>query len=99
MKLLAIFLSALLLLCLLDMPYGYYILVRYIATIVFGILAYRNHGKSPEWLTIVWVALAVLFQPFIKLPLGRELWNVVDVVTAVVLLVFAFRGKFEIKNK
>ncbi|WP_370520916.1 DUF6804 family protein, partial [Bacteroides sp. 214] len=25
--------------------------------------------------TLVWVALAVLFQPFIKLPLGRELWN------------------------
>lgn len=31
-------------------------------------------------------ALALLFQPFIKIALGREMWNVVDVAVALALI-------------
>jgi len=31
--------------------------------------------------------LAILFQPLLKIALGRELWNVVDVIVGVGLLV------------
>lgn len=36
---------------------------------------------------ITFGTLAVLFQPFIKIPLGRVVWNIVDIAIAVVLLV------------
>lgn len=33
-------------------------------------------------LTLVYVAVAILFQPFLKITLSKEIWNVVDVLTA-----------------
>lgn len=76
-----------LVLCLAPMPYGYYILVRYFAMIVFGLMTYQYYQEKKGNLMITFGALAVLFQPFIKIPLGRVVWNIVDIAIAVVLLV------------
>ena len=35
----------------------------------------------------IYITLCLLFQPFIKVALGRVLWNVVDVVVAIGLLI------------
>lgn len=78
--------AALLLLCLAPMPYGYYQLVRFVAMVVFGVMAFQYYEKKQEALMVVFGALALLFQPFIKIALGRTLWNVVDVVVAVLLI-------------
>lgn len=75
-----------LLLCLLHMPYGYYELVRFVSMVVFAIMAYKYYEKKKEVLTIVLGALAILFQPFVKIALGRTIWNIVDVVVALLLL-------------
>ena len=80
-------LSILLFLCLLDMPYGFYQLVRFAALVGFGVLAYDAHKKNNMTLVVVYAALALLFQPFIKIALGRMLWNIVDVVVGVFLLI------------
>ncbi|MCM4150016.1 hypothetical protein DHD05_00290 [Arenibacter sp. N53] len=74
-------------LCLLNMPYGYYELVRFAALVGFGILAYDAHKKNNMTLVVVYAALALLFQPFIKIALGRMLWNIVDVVVGLFLLI------------
>ena len=79
-------LALLFLICLLDMPYGFYQLVRFAALTGFSVLAYQANESSRQAETIVYIALAVLFQPFFKIALGRELWNVVDVVVAIGLL-------------
>lgn len=79
-------LAALLLLCLAPMPYGYYQLVRFVAMVVFAVLAFQYYEKKQEALMVVFGALALLFQPFVKIALGRTLWNVVDVVVAVLLI-------------
>lgn len=86
MKHLKILLAAMLLLCLLHMPYGYYELVRFVSMVVFAIMAYKYYEKKKEVLTIVLGALAILFQPFVKIALGRTIWNIVDVVVALLLL-------------
>jgi len=65
-----ILLSILLLLCLADMPCGYFQLVRYMALIGFGILAYDANQKQSQTEKLTFIFLAVLFQPFIKLSLG-----------------------------
>jgi hypothetical protein len=64
------------------MPYGYYQLVRVVATAAFAFLAYQERENSLLW---VFVGLALLFQPFEKIALGRTLWNGVDIVVAVFL--------------
>ena len=87
-------LAVFLLLCLLDMPYGFYQLVRYLALIGCGILAYRSYEKKNNTLVITYIALAILFQPLLKISLGREIWNVIDVVVGAGLVVSLF-----VKNK
>ena len=74
--------AALLLLCLFDMPYGFYVLVRFIATAVFCFFAFEEYQHSNSDRVILFIILAILFQPFIKIPLGRVIWNIVDVVVA-----------------
>lgn len=86
MKYINLILAALLLLCLAPMPYGYYQLVRFVAMVVFAVLAYRYLEEKQEVLMVVFGALALLFQPFVKIALGRTLWNVVDVVVAILLI-------------
>lgn len=79
-------LSVLFLLCLADMPYGFYQLVRFLGFIGFGILAYQSYQKGNQTELIIYVSLAILFQPLFKISLGRTLWNIVDVVVATGLL-------------
>ena len=81
-----IVLSVLLLLCLAHMPYGYYQLVRFTAAVVFIVLAWHNYNTKEVCLTVVFGALALLFQPFIKIALGRTMWNIVDVIVAIMLI-------------
>ena len=87
MNYLKIVLAALLLLCLADMPYGFYILTRYIATVTFVYMAYSYYQKNKNELAFAAGALAILFQPFIKFALGKFVWNVVDVVIAIALII------------
>lgn len=85
--LLKIILAVLLLLCLAPMPYGYYQLVRIVAMIAFAIMAYQYYEKENVPLAFTFAGLALLFQPFVKVALGRTLWNIVDVIVAVVIIV------------
>lgn len=88
-----IVLATLLLLCLAPMPYGYYQLVRFISMIVFIIMAYQFYNEKREGWAICFGALALLFQPFIKIALGRTIWNIVDVIVAVLLIIIWYQEK------
>lgn len=79
-------LAALLLFCLLDMPYGYFQLVRFVGMTGFIILAYIDREKEDKTITIIWICSAVLINPFIKIALGRTIWNIVDVIWAIILM-------------
>jgi len=80
------------------MPYGFYQFVRFAGLIGFAILAYQasQHGRQTEM--IIYGGLALLFQPFFKIALGSQMWNIVDVVVGLGLLVSIFlRPKTENK--
>jgi len=101
---LKIVLSIILIACLLDMPYWYYQLVRFVSMLSFLYLAYVEYEENKQKnIAVVWVekqtkytplflyiALAILFQPFIKIALGRNIWNIVDVIVSVFLLISIF---------
>ena len=80
-------LTVLFLCCLLDMPYSYYQLVRFVGMTGFIILAYLDKGKENKILMIVWICSAVLINPIFKVALGRKIWNIVDLIWALILLI------------
>jgi len=82
------------LICLFHLPYGYYQLIRYIALVGFAILAYYEYERKNIPMAIVYIGLVLLFQPIAKVTLGRQVWNIVDVVVAVGLIVTIFLQKF-----
>lgn len=85
--------AILLLLCIFPMPYGFYTIVRLAITIISGYLAYNYYTQNKKELAITFSIVVILFQPFIKFALGREVWLIVDVVIAIFLLVLAIRKR------
>jgi hypothetical protein len=89
-RIIKIFLSLLLFLCLADMPYGYYQFVRFAGLVGFAILAYQAYEQGRQTEMIIYAGLALLFQPFFKIALGRQIWNIVDIVVGIALMISIF---------
>lgn len=89
-KAIKIILAILFFLCLFDMPYGFYQFVRFSGLIGFAILAYQANQQNKQTEMIIYIGLALLFQPFFKIALGRQVWNIVDVVVAIGLILSLF---------
>ena len=85
-KLLKLLLATILVICLFKMPYGYYEFVRFASSLSFAYLAYSSNQQKHNNEVIIYIALAILFQPFVKFAFGRTIWNVLDVIVAVGLL-------------
>lgn len=96
MKKLYLFLAALMLFCLAPMPYGYFQIVRLFSTIAFGLMAFRYYKDGKEKLAYTFGTLLLLFQPLYKISLGRTVWNIIDVIVAIGLIVLFF---WEWKNR
>lgn len=85
--------ASLLLLCILPLPYGFYTIVRIVTTIISAYLAYEYYTQHKKGLAITFSIVAVLFQPFIKFTLGREIWLIVDILVGGFLLALVFKDK------
>lgn len=94
-KAIKIILAILFFLCLADMPYGFYQFVRFAGLIGFAILAYQANQQGRQTEMIIYGGLALLFQPFFKIALGRQMWNVVDVVVGIGLIISIFMKQKE----
>lgn len=88
------FLSIIFLICLLEMNYSYYIFVRIAGMVGFIFLA--NLDKNNKKLFYFWIFSAILINPFFKITFGRFLWNIIDVIWAIILISSIYIEK---KNK
>lgn len=86
-------LAVALFLCLFSMPYEYYILVRYVAAVVFIVMSCEYYRKNSKGAAVFWLSTAILFQPLLKIPLGRIVWNILDVVIVILLLYIILNNK------
>ena len=68
------------------MPYGFFTIVRFAATCGFVYMSYEYFSQKQNKLGFVFAALSLLFQPFVKISLGRIVWNYVDVAVAAFLI-------------
>jgi len=74
----------------LELPYGFYTLLRLVVCITgvyLGWLAYQKQKWG--WFT-VFALLALLFNPLVVVHLERELWVVIDLIAGVILLASAW---------
>ena len=85
-----LFLAILFFICLADMPYGYFQFVRFAAMIGFALLAYNAFEEGKDKEMILYIGLAILFQPLVKIALGRTIWNMLDVAVGIGLLLSIF---------
>jgi len=82
--------------CLFEMPYQYYQLIRFVGMSIFSYLAYDNYVKSKTKRAYLYFCLALLFQPFFKIALGRAIWNILDILIGILLIIDVFHN---IRNK
>ncbi|MBZ0072929.1 MAG: hypothetical protein K8I04_14530 [Gammaproteobacteria bacterium] len=69
-----------------PMPYGYYMLLRFVATGVFAwaaLISYERKNQSLPW---VFGVLALLFNPILIIHLPKEFWAFIDIGAGVLLL-------------
>lgn len=83
----------LLLVALLPLPYGYYAFLRLVVAVFMGYMAYKFYNDNKKGLMVVAILIALLFQPFSKIPLERELWMFIDAVLAVMLFIYVISDK------
>jgi len=87
MPLLIIYISAgMLLLGAAPLPYGYYTLLRIVGAGIFTWSAIINYKKGNQ--SLLWASglLALLFNPFMKIHLTKELWVFIDIGAGIFLL-------------
>lgn len=92
-KVVKIILAILFFMCLANLPYGFYTFVRFVALAGFVFLSYQSSLDNNKTVMIIYVFLALLFQPIFKIALGREIWNAIDVSVGLGLLISLFNKK------
>ena len=75
--------AIMLILALAPWPYSYYKLLRIVICCVGVYMAFMAYGWQKLWASWLFGLIAVLFNPLIPINLPRELWQPVDLVSAV----------------
>mgnify|MGYP006873025338 CR=1 FL=1 len=91
-------LAALLLLCLIDADYGFYQAMRTLVSFGFAYLTYYYYKSGDKTNAIVYLCLLIVFQPLMKIGLGRSIWIVVDVLAAGFLIYQLLKGILDEKR-
>lgn len=93
MKYFALFVGIILLITgIADLHFGiaYYQILRWIVCICSAILAYKNFIFGSK-LFILYTFIAILFNPVAPIYLGKSLWKITDIITAIAFLHAFFR--------
>ena len=73
-----------------EWPYGYYTLLRWITCIASILVALQAFEKNIDWAKVVFIVIAILFNPLAPIYLSRSTWIPLDIITAI-LFIFAIR--------
>lgn len=73
-----------------EWPYGYYTLLKWITCIASILVAFRAFEKNIDWAKVVFIVIAILFNPLAPIYFSRSTWISIDIITAI-LFIFAIR--------
>lgn len=80
--------SFLLILALLDLPYGYYAFLRLFISFI-ALLEIVSSYKSRKEINLFHLIVLLLFNPIFIIPLTRNIWIFVDVIIGTIFLIIA----------
>lgn len=69
-----------------EMPYGYYQLLRIGIFCLSLFLAHAEHENPQRIWMWAFIALAITYNPIFRMPLGRDVWVLVNLATIALLL-------------
>lgn len=78
--------AVLLILCLIDADYGFYQAMRTLISFGLAFMTYRYYQVGDKTNAIIYLCLLIVFQPLLKIGLGRGIWVVLDIAVAGFLL-------------
>lgn len=87
----------------LDMPYGYYQILRLAGMFGFIILVFLEGERRGSLMSILWIFSAILINPIFKVSLDKPVWVVIDIAWSLILLLTAWvdyrRGRDKASGK
>lgn len=92
--------AAMLLGALVDLPYGYYQLLRFVVCGAGVFVAYIAFTRKKIWAVWLFGFVALLFNPLIPIHLSKEIWQLIDFICAIlfVVIVFVLKEPRELKG-
>ncbi len=73
-----------------EWPYGYYTFLRWLTCIASILVVLQAFEKNIDWAKIVFIVIAILFNPLAPIYLSRSTWIPLDIITAI-LFIFVIR--------
>ena len=89
--------SAMLFIGVAPLPYGYYMLLRFVACGIFVWAAYISFEHNENALPWIFILLAIVFNPIIKIHFPKEMWAVIDFSSGLFLVLM--RNKIQANGK
>lgn len=71
---------------LLPVPYGYFQFLRLVVFAAFSFAAFVAINKNSNFRSVIFGSIAFLFNPIYPISFDREIWMVIDLVAAAILL-------------
>lgn len=81
-----------------EMPYQYYELMRFVLTAIFIWFVIIEKDSEKQGWKYTFGALAILFNPFFKLKIEESGWKIIDIITAILLLINIIESKLDFRN-
>jgi len=69
-----------------EWPYGYYTILRWITCITSILVALQAFNKNIDWAKVVFIVIAILFNPLAPIYLSRSTWIPLDIITAITFI-------------
>ena len=81
-----------------EWPYGYYTFLRWLTCIASIFVVFQAFYKNIDWAKVVFIVIAILFNPIAPIYLSRSTWIPLDIITAI-LFIFAIKLIINIPTK
>ncbi len=72
--------------------YSYYQILRWMVTICAGLFCFNCYNKNTT-LFIVFFIIAILFNPVVPIYLDKDVWRIIDIITAIIFFIYAIKNK------
>ncbi len=76
-----------------KIDYGYYEVLRWIVSCFAFWTAYKINQKQNNIWFLIFMTIGVLFNPIIKIALDKDVWQIIDLITFVLVCIYGYKNR------